>query len=113
MLPIRKSSPVSRRNHAVAAEVRVPSLGTAFGALAASITPERVFLSTFQELEAGTRVVLELSLPDGGAVVDGTVVLAGDPAGQGIAVALEAVDDATRIRLSCAAGSIPPTSQVA
>src|SRR4051812_7498512 len=98
MLPNRISySP--RRSPAVAVEVRVPSLGTAFGALAASIRPEGVFLSTFQELAVGTSVIATLSLPDGPLEVDGTVVEPGDPAGQGVAVQFEEVDDIMRMRL--------------
>ena len=81
-----------------------------FGALAASIRPEGVFLSTFQVLEIGTGVVAMLSLPDGPAIVDGVVVDQGDPAGQGIAVAFEDVDDAMRMRLSAAASIPPPSS---
>ena len=93
-------------------EVRVPSLGTSFGALAATIRPEGVFLSTFQELEIGTAVVATLSLPDGPAVVDGIVVDQGDPAGQGIAVEFGPVDDGMRIRLS-ACSSIAPPAEIA
>lgn len=102
MLPTRKSSPVPRRPAAVAVEVRVPSLGTSFGALAASVRPDGVFLSTFQELGVGTQVVATLSLPDGPAIVDGVVVDGGDSAGQGIALALEGLDDALRERLRAA-----------
>lgn len=94
-------------------EVRVPSRGTSFGALAASIRPEGVFLSTFQELDVGTAVIATLSLPDGPAVVDGVVVDQGDPAGQGIAVAFEDVDDAMRMRLSSASSIAPPATRVA
>jgi hypothetical protein len=101
MLP-RKSSPAPRRNPAVSVEVRVPSLGTAFGALAASVGPDRVFLSTFHALAIGTPVVATLSLPDGPAVVDGVVIEQGDAAGQGIALALEGLDDALRARLRAA-----------
>jgi hypothetical protein len=94
-------------------EVRVPSRGTSFGALAASIRPEGVFLSTFQELETGVAVIATLSLPDGPAVVDGIVVDQGDPAGQGIAVEFHDVDDAMRVRLSAASSIAPPAARVA
>jgi hypothetical protein len=113
MLPIRKSSPVPRRSPAIAVEVRVPSAGTSFGALAASIRPEGFFLSTFQELAVGTAVIATLSLPDGPAVVDGIVVDQGDPAGQGIAVELVDVDDDMRVRLSAASSIAPPAVKVA
>lgn len=108
MLPTRKSSPVPRRSPAVAVEVRVPSLGTSFGALAASIRPEGVFLSTFQDLDVGTSVVATLSLPDGSVVVDGVVVLQNDPAGQGIAVEFENVDAAMHARLAAASSIAAP-----
>jgi hypothetical protein len=113
MLPIRKSSPPSRRSPAVAVEVRVPSLGTSFGALAASIRPEGVFLSTFQEVDVGTAVVATLSLPDGPLEVDGVIVERGDPAGQGMAVAFDGVDDIMRRRLSAASSVAPPAARVA
>jgi hypothetical protein len=101
MLP-RKSSPAPRRNAVVSVEVRVPSLGTAFGALAANVGPDGVFLSTFHALAVGTAVIATLSLPDGPVIADGVVVDAGDAAGQGIALALEGLDDAVRERLRAA-----------
>lgn len=101
MLP-RKSSPAPRRNTAVSVEVRVPSLGTAFGAIAANVGPEGVFLSTFHALAVGTAVIATLSLPDGPVIADGVVVEASDAAGQGIALALEGIDDTTRERLRAA-----------
>ena len=84
-----------------------------FGALAASIRPEGVFLSTFQELDVGTVVIAALALPDGQAVVDGVVVEGGDSAGQGIAVQFEPVDDMMRMRLSAASSIAPPAARVA
>ena len=110
MLPTRKSAPAPRRSPAVAVEVRVPSLGSSFGALAASIRPEGIFLSTFQLLEPGTAVVATLSLPDGPLVLDGIVVEQGDPAGMGIAVELVDVDDVARARLSAASSIAPPSA---
>lgn len=91
----------------------MPSLGTSFGALAASIRPEGVFLSTFQVLEVGTEVVATLSLPDGPAEVDGRVVEQGDSAGSGIAVEFSLVDDMMRMRLSAASSIAPPAARVA
>jgi hypothetical protein len=108
MLPNRKSAPAPRRSPAIAVEVRVPILGTSFGALAATLRPEGVFLSTFQILEAGTAVIMTLSLTDGPVVLDGTVVDQGDPAGMGIAVELVDVDDALRTRLAAASSIAPP-----
>ncbi len=101
MLP-RKSSPAPRRNTPVSVEVRVPSLGTAFGAIAANVGPEGVFLSTFHALAVGTAVIATLSLPDGPVIADGVVVDADDSAGQGIALALEGIDEALRDRLRVA-----------
>lgn len=108
MLPTRKSAPVPRRSPAVAVEVRVPSLGTSFGALAASIRPEGIFLSTFQVLPPGTAVITTLSLLDGPVVLDGIVVEEGDPAGLGLAVEFVGVDDAQRSRLATASSIVPP-----
>ena len=108
MLPTRKSAPAPRRSPAVAVEVRIPSLGSSFGALAASVRPESVFLSTFQLLAPGTAVILTLSLADGPVVLDGVVVEQGDPAGMGIAIELVDVDDAARARLASASSIAPP-----
>lgn len=113
MLPNRKSAPAPRRSHAIAVEVRVPSLGMAFGALASSIRPEGVFLSTFQELAIGTSITAMLSLPDGPAVVDGVVVDQGDPARRGVAVTFDPVDDDLRSRLAAASSIAPPAAKVA
>lgn len=113
MLPNRKSSPAPRRSHAIAVEVRVPGLGIAFGALASSVRPEGVFLSTFQELAIGTAITAMLSLPDGPAIIDGVVVDRGDPAGQGLAVIFHEVDDDLRSRLDAASSIAPPAARVA
>lgn len=113
MLTIRKSYPPRRRSPVVAVEVRVPALGTAFGAIALSVRPEGVFLSTFQELAVGTEVIATLSLPDGPLEVDGVVAPRGDPAGQGLAVQFDMIDDIMRRRLSAAASSAPPAARVA
>ncbi len=91
----------------------MPSLGTAFGALASAIRAEGVFLSTFQVLAVGTAVVATLSLPDGPAEVDGVVVEPGDAAGMGIAVEFASVDEPMRLRLSAAASIAPPAARVA
>jgi hypothetical protein len=102
MLPTRKSSPAPKRNAAVSVEVRVPVLGTAFGAIAANVGPDGVFLSTFHALAVGTEVVATLSLPDGPLVADGVVVEPSDGGRQGIALALEGLDDSLRARLRAA-----------
>lgn len=108
MLPNRKSSPSPRRFPAIAVEVRVPTLGTSFGALAASVRPEGVFLSTFVQLDVGTGVIATLSLPDGPAVVDGTVVDQNDPAGMGLAVEFRDLEAGMGARLSSASSLAPP-----
>src|SRR5256885_5142973 len=97
MLPIRKSSPV-RRSTAIAVDVRVPSLGMSFAALAAGVEPESIFLSTFLGLEAGTRVTLQVTLPDGRAELDG--VVSGRPTSAGgIRIDLVDVDEHVKTRL--------------
>jgi len=106
-------TPKSPRSPIVAAEVRVPTLGTAFGALAASVRPEGVHLSTFNDLALGTSVVVELALPDGPAIVDGLVIAANDPHGRGLAVELQPVDDRMRMRLSATSSMLPPMAKVA
>ena len=100
MLPARKSSPAPRRSHSEAVEIRVPSLGMAFTALASSIRADGLFLTTFLELAIGAPVSVALSLPDGPAIVDGIVVDQGDPAGLGIAIDFKDVDDEMRARLA-------------
>lgn len=109
MLPNRKSAPAPRAH--IAAEVRVPSEGTWFAALAASVRPDGLFLSTFQELPAGTSVVVELSLPDGPAIVDG-VVAHHEGDGPGVRVAFESLDDELRARIEAASHGAPPISGV-
>jgi hypothetical protein len=109
MLPVRKSSPV-RRSTAIAIDVRVPSLGMSFAALAAGVEPESIFLSTFLGLDAGTKVILHVSLPDGRAELDGVVSSRPTSAG-GIRIDLVDVDDHMKTRLEAAA--CPPTARVA
>ena len=91
-------------------EVRVPSLGMAFAALAANVDVESIFLSTFLGLEIGTRVLLQITLPDGRAEIDGVVSDKPTSAG-GIRIDLVDVDDHTKLRL--AAASSTPTARVA
>ena len=114
MLPPNRSiSGIRRRSPAVAVEVKVPSLGTSFGALAASVRPAGVFLSTFQELAVGTAVVATLSLPDGVMELDGVVVERNDLQAPGVAVAFEDLDDAQRMRLDAASSLAPAAARVA
>jgi hypothetical protein len=112
MLPVRKSAPVPRRVKAIAAEVRVPSEGTWFAALAASVRADGLFLSTFQELPAGTAVVVELSLPGGSVTVDGFVEHY-DGDGPGVRVAFEGLDEEIRSRIEASAPEPRVTALVA
>jgi hypothetical protein len=110
MLPTRKSSPVPRRGPAIAAEVRVPSEGTWFAAIAATVRADGIFLSTFRELPPGTDVIVELSLPDGPpVVVDGKV---GDHPheGPGVHVSFDTMHDDVRKRIEKLS---PPESEPA
>jgi hypothetical protein len=119
MLPARKSSPVPRGSAIKAVEIRVPSLGMAFTALASSIGPSGAFLTTFVELAVGTPVIAALSLADGPAIVDGRVIAQGDAAGLGIAIEFHDVDDEMRSRLAVtpvsSSNSVPaaPAARVA
>ncbi len=108
MLP-RKSSPV-HRSSAIAVDVRVPSLGMSFAAMAGAVAPESVVLATFLGLEVGTKVLLQLSLPDGRAEIDG-IVSEGQSSTDGIRIDLLDVDDHLRARLDAA--GCPPTACVA
>jgi hypothetical protein len=88
----RDSSPrAAGRRSTVAVEVRVPSRGWTFAALAVGIRADRVFLSTFQELEPGTVVVLVLAL-DGDPLVLQGVVRARGASGPGLSIGLSDVD---------------------
>lgn len=112
MQPLHKSGIHRRRSPAIAVELKVPALCTTFGALAASVRPEGVFLSTYQELEVGTSVVATLSLPDGPLTLEGVIVERNDPSAMGVAVAFDELDDAQRMRLE-AASSLAPAARVA
>ncbi|HEY8076437.1 MAG TPA: hypothetical protein VIF62_20070 [Labilithrix sp.] len=98
MLPVRKSSPV-RRSSAIAVEIRVPSLGMSFAALASRVDAESMFLSTFVDIDAGTQVLLAISLPDGRIEAEGVVSSAPTAAG-GMVVELTQIEDALRERLA-------------
>lgn len=107
MLPIRKSIPAARRATAIAVEVSVPAFGIWFAALAATVGPDGLFLSTYQEVPKGTRVDVEVALPSGPVVVSG--VVAEHPIdGVGIAIAFEDLDAAARDRLE----ALAPPSEV-
>ncbi len=98
MLPVRKSSPV-RRSSAIAVEIRVPSLGMSFAALASRVDAESLFLSSFVDLDPGTPVLLQISLPDGRIDAEGVVSTKPTAAG-GLHIDLAHVEDALRERLA-------------
>lgn len=98
-LPRRRRAPV------VAVEVRVPSLGASFGALA-RMEPEGVVVSTFNELAVGTFVVVELALPDGPAVEGGYVLARSARAEPGVAIGFDELEGTSRVRLSMACGEL-------
>jgi hypothetical protein len=103
MLPNRKSSPAPRREGAVAT-IRVPDLGTSFVALVVDLRAGGVLLWTFQEIEPGTRVLVDLELHDGCVEVDGVVTES--HVKNGLAIALEDLDDATHARLATATSAL-------
>lgn len=107
------AAPPARARVAIAAEVTVPSLGTTFAALARSVRRDGVFLPTFQVLDAGTRVVLELALPDGPLVVEGLVAASDADGDAGIAVDLIDVDDVEAARLDALPDAADAISEVA
>lgn len=112
MLPIRKSLPVPRRAPAIAVEVRVPAFGTWFAAIAATVRPEGMFLSTFQEVPKGTRVEVQIALP-GGPPIDVAGVVSEHPIeGVGIDIAFDDLDAASRDRLRDRDERLAPVSEI-
>jgi hypothetical protein len=81
-----------------------------FAALAAAVEPESIFISTFLGLDPGTKVSLQVTLPDGRADLDGVVSDRPTSAG-GLRIDLLDVDDHMKTRLEAAA--CPPTARVA
>jgi hypothetical protein len=109
MLPIRKSiSLPTMRKRAIAVELRVPQLGIWFAAVAATVRTDGIFLSTYQELAEGTRVEVQIALPDGPAV-DLTGVVAEHPFdGPGIDIAFDDLDPDVRERIE----GLSPVSEI-
>jgi hypothetical protein len=108
MLPIRKSMPIpSGRAPAIAVEVSVPAFGIWFAAIAATVRADGIFLSTFREVEAGTRVEVEIALPDGPPVKVAGIVGEHPLEGIGIDIAFEALDADTRARIEAIVPSVP------
>lgn len=107
MLPIRKSMPVPRRAPAIAVEVSVPAFGIWFAAIAATVRRDGIFLSTFQEVPTGTRVEVEIALPDGEPVKVAGVVGEHPLEGAGIDIAFEALEANARARIEALVPRIP------
>lgn len=109
MLPVRKSLPVPRRAAAIAVEVRVPAFGIWFAAIAATVRTDGIFLSTFQEVPTGTRVEVEIALPDGLPVMVAGVVGEHPLEGAGIDIAFDDLEADVRARIEAL---VPKTSMI-
>lgn len=107
MLPLRKSLPIQRRAPAIAVEVRVPAFGIWFAAIAATVRADGIFLSTFQEVPSGTRVEVEIALPDGAPVRVAGVVREHPLEGMGIDIAFEDLETTIRERIEAIVPRIP------
>ena len=108
MLPVRKSMPVpSRCFSAIAVEVSVPAFGIWFAAIAATVRSDGIFLSTFQEVPSGTRVEVEIALPDGAAVKVAGIVREHPLEGIGIDIAFEDLEPETRAQIEAEVSRVP------
>jgi hypothetical protein len=107
MLPIRKSMPNLQRGPAIAVEVSVPAFGIWFAAIAATVRADGIFLSTFQEVPSGTRVEVEIALPDGASVKVAGIVGEHPLEGIGIDIAFEDLERDVRARIEAIVPSIP------
>lgn len=107
MLPIRKSMPSPKRAPAIAVEVSVPAFGIWFAAIAATVRPDGIFLSTFQELPSGTRVEVEIALPEGAPVILSGIVGEHPLEGVGIDIAFGELDDDSRARIEAMVPRLP------
>lgn len=106
MLPVRKSLPIPTRA-AIAVEVSVPAFGIWFAAIAATVRSDGMFLSTYRELPSGTRVEVDIVLPEGPAKVSG-IVREHPLEGTGIDIAWDELDGDTRARIEAFVPRIPP-----
>jgi hypothetical protein len=107
MLPIRKSMPVPTRAPAIAVEVSVPAFGIWFAAIAATVRPDGIFLSTFQEVPSGTRVEVEIALPEGAPVKVAGIVGEHPLEGIGIEIAWGELEAETRARMEAIVTRVP------
>jgi hypothetical protein len=106
MLPLRKSLPIPRRAAAIAVEVRVPAFGIWFAAIAATVRTDGIFLSTFREVPSGTRVEVEIALPDGAVMLSG-IVGEHPLEGVGIDIAFDDLEPELRARIEASVPRIP------
>ena len=74
---------------------------------AATVRPEGIFLSTFQEAPIGTHVEVEIALPDGAPVKVAGIVGEHPIEGIGIDIALEDLDADVRARIEAIVPRIP------
>ena len=109
MLPIRKSMPIPacRRPAAIAVEVSVPAFGIWFAAIAATVRSDGIFLSTFREVPSGTRVEVEIALPDGDPVKVAGVVDEHPLEGIGIDISFDDLEPDVRARIETIVTRIP------
>jgi hypothetical protein len=101
---MRTSSGTRPKSSALAVEVRVPGEGRAFAALAGKLGIEGVFVSTFHGVREGTRVEVELTLPDGALLVHGAVGRAPIVGAAGFAVVFGDLPPESRARILVACG---------
>ena len=88
-------------------EVRVPAFGVWFAAVAATVRPDGIFLSTFREVPSGTRVEVEIALPDGPPVHVSGIVSEHPLDGVGIDVAWAEIEPETRARIEALVSRLP------
>lgn len=107
MLPIRKSMPIPARPPAIAVEVSVPAFGIWFAAISATVRADGIFLSTFQEVPSGTRVEVEIALPEGDPVKVAGVVGEHSLEGIGIDISFDDLEEDVRARIETIVTRIP------
>lgn len=99
--------PIPSHTPAIAVEVSVPAFGIWFAAIAATVRADGIFLSTFQEVPSGTRVEVEIALPDGPPAKVAGIVGEHPLEGMGIDIAFENLDATTRARIEANVQKIP------
>jgi hypothetical protein len=99
--------PIPSRAPAIAVEVSVPAFGIWFAAIAATVRPDGIFLSTFQEVPSGTRVAVEIALPEGAPVKVAGIVGEHPLEGMGIDIAFRELDADSRARIEAIVPRIP------